>query len=43
MMLEDELPESEGIQHATGEEWREITNSSRKKEATGPKELSQAM
>ena len=29
---------SEGIQYATGEEWRAITNSSRKNEAAGPKQ-----
>ena len=35
--LEDELPRSEGVQWGTGEEWREITNSSRKNEVAGPK------
>ena len=35
--LEDEPPGLEGVQCATGEEWRAITNSSRKKEAAGPK------
>ena len=35
--LEDEPPGLEGVQYATGEEWRAITNSSRKKEAAGPK------
>ena len=34
MTLEDELPRSEGVQNATGEEWR---NSSRKNEEAGPK------
>ena len=34
--LEDEQPRSEGVQYATEEEWREITNSSRKDEAAGP-------
>ena len=34
MTLEDELPRSEGVQYATGEEWR---NSSRKNEEAGPK------
>ena len=29
MILKDELPRSEGIQHATGEERRAITNGSR--------------
>ena len=36
--LEDEQPRSEGVQYATEEEWREITNSSRKDEAAGPKQ-----
>ena len=30
MTPEDELPRSEGVQYAPGEEQREITNSSRK-------------
>ena len=30
-------PRSEGIQYATGEEWRRTTNSPRKNEAAGPK------
>ena len=34
---EDEPPRSEGVQYATGEEWRAITNSSRKNEVAGPK------
>ena len=37
-MLEDELRRSEGFQYATGEEWRAITNSSRKNETAGPKQ-----
>ena len=37
MTLEDELPRLEGVQYATGEEWRAITNSSRKNEVAGPK------
>ena len=37
MTPEDKLPRSEGVQYATGEEWRAITNSSRKKEVAGPK------
>ena len=36
MTLEDELPRSEGVQYATGEERRAI-NSSRMNEAAGPK------
>ena len=35
MTLEDKLPRSEGVQYATGEEWR---NSSRKNEEAGPKQ-----
>ena len=34
---EDESPRSVGIQYATGEEWRAVTNSSKKNEVTGPK------
>ena len=30
--LKDESPRSEGVQHATGEEWRAITNGSKKNE-----------
>ena len=36
--LEVKSPRSEGIQYTTGEEWRAITNSSRKKEVAGPKQ-----
>ena len=36
-MLEDELPRSEGVQYATGEEQRAVIISSKKKEAPGPK------
>ena len=36
--LKDELPRSVGVQYATGEEQRVITNSSRKNEAAGPKQ-----
>ena len=32
------LSRLEGVQYATGEEWRAITNSSRKYEAVGPKQ-----
>ena len=35
MTLEDKLPRSEGVQYATGEEWR---NSSRKNEEAEPKQ-----
>ena len=38
MTPEDEPPRSEGVQYATGEKWRTITNSSRKKEMVGPKQ-----
>ena len=34
MTLKDEIPRSAGIQHATGEEWR---NSSRRNEEAEPK------
>ena len=34
---EYELPRSKGVQNATGEEQRVITNSSRKNEVAGPK------
>ena len=37
MTLEDEPPRSEGVQYATGEEQRAVTNSSRKNEEAGPK------
>ena len=37
MTLEDKPIGLEGVQYATGEEWRAITNSSRKNEAAGPK------
>ena len=37
MTPEDEPPRLEGIQYATGEEQRAITNSSRKMEEAGPK------
>ena len=37
MTMEDKLPGLEGVQYATGEEWKAITNTSRKNEVTGPK------
>ena len=37
MTPEDEPPRSEDVQYAAREEWRAITNSSRKNEAVGPK------
>ena len=37
MTPKDESPRSEGIQYATGEEWRAIANISRKNEMTEPK------
>ena len=37
MTPQGETPRSEGVQCAGGEEQRAITNSSRKKEAGGPK------
>ena len=38
MMLEDECPRPEGVQYATGEEWRAIMNSSSKNKAGGSKQ-----
>ena len=38
MTPEDEPPRSEEVLYASGEEWRAITNSSRKNEAAGPKQ-----
>ena len=37
MKTKDESPRSEGIQQATGEEWKKIANSPRMTEAAGPK------
>ena len=37
MTPKDESRRSEGVQYATGEEWRRITNSPRMNEAAGPK------
>ena len=37
MTPEDEPPRSEGVQYATGEEWRAITNGSKKNGDAGPK------
>ena len=39
MTPKDEFHGSEGIQYATGEQWRTTTNSPQKKEAGGPKQL----
>ena len=38
MTPEDESPTLEGVQNATGEEWRAITNSPRKNKVAGPKQ-----
>ena len=38
MTPEGEPPSSEGVQYATGEEWRAITDSSRKDEAAWTKQ-----
>ena len=38
MIPEVKLPRSEGVQYPTREEWRAITNSSRKNEEAGPKQ-----
>ena len=35
MTPEDEPPRTEGVQYATGKEWREITKRSRKNEEAG--------
>lgn len=35
MTPEDEFPRSEGVQYASEEAWRRITNSPRKNEAAG--------
>ena len=37
MTPEDEPPSLEGVQYATGEEWRAIMNSSKKNEVAGAK------
>ena len=37
MTPEDETPRLEGVQYATGEEQRAITNSSRNNEVAGPR------
>ena len=39
MIPEDELSGSQGVQYATREEWRRITNSPRMNEAAGQKQL----
>ena len=33
----DMSPRSEGVEYATGEEWKAVANRSRKNEVTGPK------
>ena len=38
MIPEYEAPRLEGVQHATGDEWRAVTSIFRKNEATGPKQ-----
>ena len=38
MTLEDEPPRSEGVQYATGEEWRGTTNSSERMKRLGQSE-----
>ena len=38
MKLEDEPSRLEGVQYATGEEWKASTNSSRKNEVAEPKQ-----
>ena len=39
MTQKDKSPRSEGVQYATGEEQRKITNSPRMNEAAGPKQI----
>ena len=39
MTPKDESPRSEGVQYATGEEWRRITNSPRMNEVAGPRQI----
>ena len=39
MTPKDESPRSEGVQYATAEEQRRITNSPRMNEAAGPKQI----
>ena len=39
MTPKDESPRSEGVQYATREEQRKITNSPRRSEVAGPKEI----
>ena len=38
MTLEDEPLRSEGVPYASREEWRAVSNSSRKNEAAGPRQ-----
>ena len=38
MIPENELPKSQGVQYATGEEWRAMAYSSRKNKTIGPKQ-----
>ena len=37
MTLKEEPPRSEGVQYATGEEWRTTTTITKKNEVAGPK------
>ena len=43
MTLKDESPRSEGVQYATGEQQRAVTNSSRKNKAAGPQGKGQSV
>ena len=43
MTPKDESPRSEGVQYATGEERRRITNSPRMYEVAGPKWIQQSV
>ena len=43
MTPENELPRLEFVQYVTGEEWRAITNSSRKNEVAGLKQKQRSL
>ena len=43
MTPKDESLRSEGVQYATGEEWRRLTNNPRMNEVTGPKRMQRSV
>ena len=43
MTLKDESPRSEGVQYATGEEQRTTTNSFRRNEVAGPRQIQRSV